>query len=143
MLPEVPNEAFDAFVRGVWEAPATAPPGCESNERARDRGLGVVRGILSEWGGDEVAVATHGNLLALILNGLDSTFGYDFWRQLSFPDIYALSFDGTVLADVDRLWRPGSTDRGQHGMLPTAIAGLNGEPHVRTAPQRYRRDRTR
>ena len=49
-------------------------------------------------------VATHGNLLALILNGLDSAFGYDFWRQLSFPDVYRLEFEGTALTRVERIW---------------------------------------
>jgi 2,3-bisphosphoglycerate-dependent phosphoglycerate mutase len=51
-------------------------------------------------------VSTHGNLLALIINGLDSTFGYDFWRQLSFPDVYRLEFEGTALLRVQRIWEP-------------------------------------
>jgi 2,3-bisphosphoglycerate-dependent phosphoglycerate mutase len=49
-------------------------------------------------------VSTHGNLLALILNGLDSAFGYDFWWQLSFPDIYRLTFEGTAMTRVERIW---------------------------------------
>ena len=49
-------------------------------------------------------VATHGTLLALILNGLDPAFGFDFWRRLSFPDVYQLEFDGPVLSRVQRVW---------------------------------------
>ena len=47
--------------------------------------------------------ATHGNLLALVLNGFDPAFGYEFWHQLSFPDIYRLAFDGNSLVAVDRV----------------------------------------
>jgi 2,3-bisphosphoglycerate-dependent phosphoglycerate mutase len=39
-----------------------------------------------------------------MLNGLDSRFGYEFWRRLSFPDVYQLAFDGAELRDVERLW---------------------------------------
>jgi 2,3-bisphosphoglycerate-dependent phosphoglycerate mutase len=51
-----------------------------------------------------VALGTHGNLLALILNALDSRFGHEFWRELSFPDVYQLVFDGTTCLGVERLW---------------------------------------
>jgi 2,3-bisphosphoglycerate-dependent phosphoglycerate mutase len=50
-------------------------------------------------------VATHGNLLALVLNALDPRFGYEFWRQLSFPDIYQLALHGRELRAVERLWQ--------------------------------------
>jgi 2,3-bisphosphoglycerate-dependent phosphoglycerate mutase len=51
-----------------------------------------------------VVVATHGNLLALILNGFDPSFGYEFWRELSFPDVYEVEFEATSLIRVRRLW---------------------------------------
>jgi 2,3-bisphosphoglycerate-dependent phosphoglycerate mutase len=52
----------------------------------------------------EVVLATHGNLLALVLNALDPNFAYEFWCRLSFPDIYELAFNGTDLRGVERLW---------------------------------------
>jgi 2,3-bisphosphoglycerate-dependent phosphoglycerate mutase len=51
-----------------------------------------------------VVLATHGNLLALVLNALDGKFAYEFWRRLSFPDIYQLTFAGTELRRVERVW---------------------------------------
>jgi 2,3-bisphosphoglycerate-dependent phosphoglycerate mutase len=54
--------------------------------------------------GEHVVAATHGNLLALVLNGFDPAFGYEFWRALSFPDIYRLAFDANGLVAVDRFW---------------------------------------
>jgi 2,3-bisphosphoglycerate-dependent phosphoglycerate mutase len=49
-------------------------------------------------------IATHGNLLALVLNALDAKFDYEFWRGLSFPDIYQVAFSGIGLRGVSRLW---------------------------------------
>ena len=54
--------------------------------------------------GQHVVVATHGNLLALILNAFDPSFGYEFWRELSFPDVYEVEFEATRLIRVRRLW---------------------------------------
>jgi len=42
---------------------------------------------------------------ALILNGLDSSLGYDDWSRLSFPDAYRLELDGPALS-VQRMWEP-------------------------------------
>ena len=72
--------------------------------QAQARGLAVVRTVVARHSGAEVVLATHGNLLALVLNALDSRFGYAFWRGLSFPDIYKLVFDGSAFRDVERLW---------------------------------------
>jgi broad specificity phosphatase PhoE len=103
-LPAVPPGDFDQLVLDAWRCPSDAPPGGESNVQAQARGLGVVRTILGRHPGRQVVVGTHGNLLALVLNGMDSTFGYDFWRRLSFPDVYRLTFDDARLVGVDRLW---------------------------------------
>jgi broad specificity phosphatase PhoE len=103
-LPAVPPADFDQLVLDAWRCPENAPPGGESNVEAQARGVSVLRTILMRHLGGQVLVATHGNLLALLLNGMDSTFGYDFWRRLSFPDVYRLAFDDARLVGVDRLW---------------------------------------
>jgi hypothetical protein len=38
----------------------------------------------------EIVIATHGNLLALILQRYDPTAGFAFWRAMTMPDIYRL-----------------------------------------------------
>jgi 2,3-bisphosphoglycerate-dependent phosphoglycerate mutase len=100
----VPPDRFDALVQRAWSSPDKAPHGGESNVQAQDRGVAVVRSIVLRHVGSQVVLATHGNLLALVLNALDPTFGYEFWRQLSFPDIYQLVFTSTELRSVERLW---------------------------------------
>jgi broad specificity phosphatase PhoE len=103
-LPAMPPEEFEALVRQAWSRPHEAPRGGESNVRAQARGLAILRGAVAVHVGSQAVLATHGNLLALMLGALDPKFGYEFWRRLSFPDIYQLAFDGAELQGVERLW---------------------------------------
>ena len=103
-LPVVPVDDFDRVVREAWRVPTDAAAGGESNAMAQARGLAAVRQFIARHAGQHLVVATHGNLLALILNGFDPTFGYEFWRELSFPDLYELEFETSVLIRVRRMW---------------------------------------
>jgi 2,3-bisphosphoglycerate-dependent phosphoglycerate mutase len=106
-LPVIPPDEFDSVVRQAWDLPGEAPRGGESNVRAQVRGLAVLRAVVVRHHGSQAALVTHGNLLTLMLNALDPGFGYQFWRQLSFPDIYQLTFAGEELRGVERLWDAG------------------------------------
>ena len=103
-LPAVSLDEFDSFVQQAWNDPNQSPCGGESNVQAQVRGLAVVRDVVARHVGSQVVLATHGNLLALVLHALDPSFGYEFWRRLSFPDIYQLTFDGLELRGVERQW---------------------------------------
>ncbi len=87
-LSDAPVDDFLGAVRATWAEPERALPGGESNRAAQWRGLAVVRLIEERHPTGHVAVATHGNLLALILQHFDPSIGFDFWRSLSMPDIY-------------------------------------------------------
>jgi broad specificity phosphatase PhoE len=115
-LPVVAANQFDTLIRQAWDSPGEAPGGGESNVRAQGRALAVVRAVTARHAGSQAVVATHGNLLALVLNALDPSFGYEFWRRLSFPDIYQLAFHGLELRAVERLWHAA-------GPAPVADAG--------------------
>ena len=93
VLPAVAREEFEALIAAAWDRPGDKPPGGESNVDAQTRGLAVVRSLRDRHRGACIVLSTHGNLLALVLNGLDPGYGYAFWRRLSFPDIYRLTFD--------------------------------------------------
>jgi 2,3-bisphosphoglycerate-dependent phosphoglycerate mutase len=101
---------FDAASEATWREPNRPWADGESNAAAQVRGLAVVRRLVARHHRQHVMLATHGTLLALVLNGLDSTFGYDFWRTLTFPDVYELTFRGKTLAGVRRAWAPGSEE---------------------------------
>jgi 2,3-bisphosphoglycerate-dependent phosphoglycerate mutase len=103
-LPVVPADDFDKVIRETWRVPTDAMPGGESNSMAQTRGLAAVRQFIARHAGQHLVVATHGNLMALILNGFDPTFGYECWRELSFPDVYELEFETSALIRVRRIW---------------------------------------
>jgi 2,3-bisphosphoglycerate-dependent phosphoglycerate mutase len=103
-LPTVRPDEFEALVQRAWLHPAEAPTGGESNLTARARALAVLRTVVARHTGSQAVLGTHGNLLALVLNALDPGFGYEFWRGLSFPDVYQVAFTGTEYRGVERLW---------------------------------------
>jgi 2,3-bisphosphoglycerate-dependent phosphoglycerate mutase len=104
-LPAVPPSEFEALIQRAWQRPTEAPLGGESNVQAQLRGLAAVRRAVARHAGSHVVLATHGNLLALVLNALNPRYTFEFWRGLSFPDIYELTFSGSTLGGVERLWR--------------------------------------
>ena len=104
-LPVVASDQFLGMVQKSWRDPESVIEGGESNVSAQSGGLAAVRAIVAEHRDQHVVVATHGNLLTLILNGFDSTYGCEFWCELSFPDVYRLEFDNTALIRIERIWR--------------------------------------
>jgi 2,3-bisphosphoglycerate-dependent phosphoglycerate mutase len=103
-LPVVPAGDFERIVQEAWRVPTDAMAGGESNVVAQTRGLSAVRQFIARHAGQHLVVATHGNLMAIILNGFDPSFGYEFWRELSFPDVYELEFEASALIRVRRMW---------------------------------------
>ena len=109
-VPAVPAGDFERMVRETWRVPTHATADGESNVVAQTRGVAAVHRFITRHAGQHVVVATHGNLLALILNGFDPSFGYEFWRALSFPDVYELEFEATALIGVRRMWEKAGSD---------------------------------
>jgi 2,3-bisphosphoglycerate-dependent phosphoglycerate mutase len=95
---------FLGAVAATWRDPSFSHPGGESNTVAQQRGLGVVRRLQERHRGEYVVLSTHGNLLALILQGYDPAIGFDFWRALTMPDIYVMSLIRGEEAAIRRLW---------------------------------------
>ncbi len=47
--------------------------------------------------GKTVAIASHGNVIGLLLNSIHTEFGYDDWKTIRNPDAMHIVFDGTHL----------------------------------------------
>ena len=106
-VPEVAPGEFEQLIKDAWRLPDVSPRGGESNVHAQARGLDVLQKIVARHPDQHIVIATHGNLMALMMNGLDRSYDYEFWRGLSFPDVYRLTLDGDRLASVERAWDPG------------------------------------
>ncbi len=101
--PVSPQE-FERLAEESWRFPGQPRAGSESNAAAQRRGLAALMSVLDCHRGQHVVVSTHGTLMALLINGLNPSLGFDFWRSLSFPDVYALEFTGESLTRLLRLW---------------------------------------
>ena len=102
---ELPVQApgrFQSAVKTSWQDPGAAVGGGESNRAAQSRGVRAIEAASSAHEGGTIAVSTHGNLLALVINAFDSSFGYEFWATMTFPDVYEACFDHGHLVSVSR-----------------------------------------
>jgi 2,3-bisphosphoglycerate-dependent phosphoglycerate mutase len=111
-LPIVPAAEFSGLVESAWRSPSVAPPGGEANVVAQARGRAAVQQIIDRHPGQHVVVATHGNLLMLMLNSFNPGFGYESWRKLSLPDVFQLEFEGTTFRQARRIWEPLASEAG-------------------------------
>jgi 2,3-bisphosphoglycerate-dependent phosphoglycerate mutase len=102
---------FERAVRKTWAKPRFAFRGGESNADAQLRAAGLLRWILAKHREQEVVLGTHGNLLALILQLFDPSVDYEFWSELTFPDVYQLAPSGGEWTRT-RLWYPQDEDAG-------------------------------
>jgi 2,3-bisphosphoglycerate-dependent phosphoglycerate mutase len=63
--------------------------GGESSKEATERIVSFIEDIRNEQT-NHIAIVTHGNLSALLLNYLSQDFGFNEWLSLSNPDVYLL-----------------------------------------------------
>ncbi|MFD2445529.1 histidine phosphatase family protein [Bacillus sp. CGMCC 1.16607] len=76
--------------------------GGESSRTAMARGISVITEVF-ECVEKTTVLATHGNLMALIIRHYDQSFGFEQWKALSNPDVYCIKFDGQT-RQIDRIW---------------------------------------
>ncbi|RPK30549.1 histidine phosphatase family protein [Paenibacillus xylanexedens] len=102
---DVKHESFREAKQRLYRDPTYAYPGGESGEQARSRAVAVIDRILDKHAGHKVVIGTHGDVMTLIFQHYDASYGYNFWEKTTMPDIYKLQFDGThKFVQVTRLW---------------------------------------
>lgn len=104
LLSEVPVDDFESAIAKVWEDYSFSWEGGESNLVAQNRGIRALEKVWTQYEGKNIAIGTHGNIMALIMNDLDQKFDFTFWKKLDMPDIYKLSFVNQRLIEVTRIW---------------------------------------
>ena len=43
-----------------------------------------------------ILLSSHGNLIGILLHHFDSSFDYEKWEQMTFPDCFLIDRDGIV-----------------------------------------------
>lgn len=99
-----PVANFLEAIQHAWAHPHAALQGGESNRAAQRRGVAVITELVRQHPREQIVVATHGNLLALILQHYDSAIGFAFWQGLTMPDVYQLNIDAAGPPVIQRLW---------------------------------------
>ncbi|WP_088006454.1 histidine phosphatase family protein [Indiicoccus explosivorum] len=104
-LAEGAVQDFDTAIHKVWTEPGFAWPGGESNDSAQQRGVAAFEDVIKHFEGGTIVIGTHGNLMVLIMNYYDPQCGFEFWKQLTMPDIYRLTFNGLRMIGCERMWQ--------------------------------------
>jgi 2,3-bisphosphoglycerate-dependent phosphoglycerate mutase len=78
--------------------------GGESTREAQNRSIPIIDQLLDDYKGSNIVVGTHGNIMTIIMNYYDSSYGFEFWKSTSKPDIYKMTFDHKQLLHVERIW---------------------------------------
>lgn len=103
---DLSNVKFDDFFKAAavtWRDPTFAYPGGESNAAAQQRVLVVLLRLKQQHLKEPIVIATHGTLLAVLLQYFNPALDFSFWKSLTMPDIYSLSLDPLGKAVIHRL----------------------------------------
>ncbi|SDJ68741.1 histidine phosphatase family protein [Sediminibacillus albus] len=79
-------------------------PGGESSNDASLRAKQLVDEIMEDDSCENVAIVTHGNLLALLLGKYQADIGFAQWKGLTNPDMYLIQKTGGEYI-VERIWQ--------------------------------------
>ena len=102
-LSDSPIDWWRELIRDSFKNPDLRAPGGESAREVLDRAWASLNDLLH--GGYRLPLTvTHGNLISLVLNSLDRSFGYREWEQLSNPDVFKLEESGDRRVTFERLW---------------------------------------
>ena len=84
-----------ALVRS-WDDFDFALQGCESSRTCQRRVRACITRLAEAHHRQTIALASHGNAIALFLNSIDPNFGYDQWHAMQNPDVFELEFKSDV-----------------------------------------------
>lgn len=101
-LTDEPLDEFREAVRRVMDDFDLRLAGGESSREAQARGRQAIEHLLRRDARLPV-VATHGQLLTLLLNAIDATVGYAVWQALTNPDVFLIESQRAIAG-----WQRGS-----------------------------------
>ena len=112
---------FIEIWRRSWDDFNFAMPGCESSLDAQKRFVAAIEDILARHTYETIGISAHGNVISLLLNHIDPTFGREQAEELTNPDVVRVLADGRFVWDQEfRL--PGLENIATHH-LDTPFAG--------------------
>ena len=92
VLSPEPLDDWRGRLRAAWDDHDLALPGGESSRQATARGMAAVTEVLAD-GRQPAVVASHGNLISLLLHAFDGRPGFMTWEQLTNPDVFEVVYE--------------------------------------------------
>lgn len=103
-VPHLPSREFISMVELFFRRPAELVLGRETADAARERFDGAVRQVVAEQPQGNVAVVSHGTVIALWLAGRQRRTAFDVWRAMGLPSYAVLTLPALELKEsVDRI----------------------------------------
>ena len=84
---------FEGAMLASWQDFSLTFPGGESSAAAQSRIHAAFESLVAQHRAGTVMVATHGNVLALLFNRFDPSHHYEFWRSITWPDVFRVSVE--------------------------------------------------
>ena len=89
MLSGAPLDDWVTALRASFDDFELAFPGGETSRAATERAVAACTEALAQ-GARTLALASHGNLLSLLLRHFNPRFGFAEWQALRNPDVYRI-----------------------------------------------------
>ena len=86
----IADQDFEEALMQLWSQPTLSLAGGESNQQAQQRALALLHELESKHQDEEIIISSHGNLICILLSTFDSNIDYNFWRNLSMPNVLVL-----------------------------------------------------
>lgn len=88
------GDEFWPTIDRYWADADFALPDGESNRTCALRMTRAIDELAAQHPGEIIALASHGNALALYLGQVDESFGYEQWRAMKNPDVFRIVYEG-------------------------------------------------
>ena len=92
LLSPDPLDDWRACIQAAWADHDLALPGGESSRQATQRGMAAILDVLAD-DRQPAVVASHGNLISLLLHAFDGRPGFSTWEQLTNPDVFEVVYE--------------------------------------------------
>ena len=106
LKPEEVVLPYDDFIHAIkksHEDHKFSLEGGESIEEVQKRTIPFIHQIMDKHKGKNIIIASHGNVMTMIMKYYDSNYGYEFWKETTMPDIYIMTFKDASFVDIKKI----------------------------------------
>lgn len=92
-LTEGQRDDWFAILHRAWADFGFALPRCESGYDCQQRMCQCLAQLAANHRGQTLLISSHGNAIALYLNSLENSFGFEGWAAMQNPDVFWITYN--------------------------------------------------